>query len=188
MYQAKYAHRNQKRRLRWKKPFVLAMSVVILLLGMVSGSVAYLVASEDPLKNVFIPGEVKIEIDQNDSAGTKAYAKIQNCGNTDAYIRAMAVITWQDETGKIYPRMPQEGVDYSITWNRTGWSEPAAGEYFHTYNGKVSPGLWTENLFTDCTPVESALPEGCHLVVDVIAEAVQADANGLAAWSREGGQ
>ena len=68
MYQAKYAHRNQKRRLRWKKPFVLAMSVVILLLGMVSGSVAYLVASEDPLKNVFIPGEVKIEIDQNDSS------------------------------------------------------------------------------------------------------------------------
>jgi len=39
-------------------------------------------------------------------------------------------------------------------------------------------------LFTNCAPVEGKAPDGYHLAVDVIAEAVQADANGQAAWKR----
>ena len=117
MYQPKYTRKIRKRRLRWKTQFVMLVSAVVLLMGVVSGSVAYLFTSEEPLENEFTPGQVLIQVSASDEDGMRASGSVSNTGNVGAYVRAMVVVTWQDSEGRIYPAMPVEGTDYQITWN-----------------------------------------------------------------------
>lgn len=180
MYHGKFVRHNRKRRLRWEKYFVLLLSVAVLLVGAVGGSVAYLAAGETPLKNTFTAAECTVTVVDAGSNGVK----IRNDGDTDVYVRAMVVVTWQNSAGEVYGAAPEEGVDYTITWNSADWTAPAAGAYFHTYQEAVAFGSSTTELFTSCAGVEGKAPEGYHLAVDVIAEAIQADANGQTAWER----
>jgi len=180
MYQGKYTRKAGRRCLKWDKYFVLLLSAAVLLCGVVGGSVAYLAAADTPLENAFTSAEVIVTVLDAGSNG----AKLRNDGNTDAYVRAMVVATWQNSAGEVHWSAPAEGVDYTIDWNSADWDGPAAGAFFRTYSEKVSPGGSTAVLFTNCAPVEGKAPDGYHLAVDVIAEAVQADANGQAAWKR----
>lgn len=176
MKNGKYSN-NRKRRLRWSKQFVLLASVAALLMGVIGGSLAYLFTSTNSVVNSFTPGEVNITVDEDFDRETKNNVKIKNTGNVKAVIRAMVVVTWQDDAGNIYPAAPVEGDDYTITWTKDGWEGPDNGWYTH---GAIEPGESTGVLFTACSPVEDETPEGYHLVVDIIAEAIQAD--GGASW------
>ena len=49
---------NRKTRLRWNRSFVLAASVLALLLGIVGASLAYLSMKTEPVKNEFTSGKV----------------------------------------------------------------------------------------------------------------------------------
>lgn len=173
----RFSNRNNRRRLKWNKQFLLLVSITILILGTVGGSLAYLVTKTGPVENVFTPGKVDIEIDEpgwSDGGTVKNNVAIINQGNTPAYIRAMIVVTWQKEDGSIHPTKPEEGKDYTITWTKDGWSEPVNGWY--TTTSEIAGGDKTGVLFTACGPVADKAPEGgYHLVVDVIAEAIQAD-------------
>ncbi|MGM9590405.1 MAG: hypothetical protein ACI3V0_09585 [Faecousia sp.] len=178
MKYGKYSSDNRKRRLRWSKQFVLLASVAILLVGVVGGSLAYLLTNTDPVVNTFTPGNVTIEVDEDFDGSVKENVKIENTGNVDAYIRARVVVTWQDDSRNIYPAQPAEGTDYTISWRKDGWTGPVNGVYTHT--NSVAPGGQTGVLFTACQPVANKTPAGYHLVVDVIAEAIQA--GGGAQW------
>lgn len=178
MKYGKYSSNNRKRRLRWSKQFVLLASVAILLVGVVGGSLAYLLTNTAPVVNTFTPGNVEIEVKEEFNNNVKSKVTIMNTGNVDAYIRARVVVTWQDDSGNIYPKQPAEGTDYTISWTKDGWTEPVNGVYTHT--NPVAPGGQTGVLFTNCKPVADKTPAGYHLVVDVIAEAIQA--GGGAKW------
>lgn len=177
MKYGKYSSNNRKRRLRWSKQFVLLASVAILLVGVVGGSLAYLLTNTDPVVNTFTPGNVTIEVDEDFNGSVKENVRIENTGNVDAKIRARVVVTWQDDKGNIYPAQPAD-TDYTITWEMDGWTGPVNGVYTHT--NPVAPGGQTGVLFTNCKPVADKTPAGYHLVVDVIAEAIQA--GGGAKW------
>lgn len=175
MKNGKYSNKNRKRRLRWNKQFVLLVSMVALLIGVIGGSLAYLFTNTDPVTNTFIPGEVDIDIDEPGwDHAVKRSVTIQNNGNVSSYIRAAVVVTWQDESGKVYPGMPAAGTDYYIDWETTGWIGPDnAG--FYTFTTPVAPNGKTSVLITECYPYDDKTPENYHLVVDVISEAIQAD-------------
>ena len=175
MKNGKFSKKDRRRLLRWNKSFVLLLAVVTLVIGVVGGSLAYLIANTDSVVNTFTPGEVKITVDEKFDGNAKNDVKIRNTGNVDAKIRAMIVVTWQDDDGNVYPDAPAEGTDYSIQWTLEEWSSSENGWY--TYDTAVAPGESTGILFTACAPVEGQTPEGYHLVVDVIAEAIQADGN-----------
>lgn len=181
MNNGNYSTNNKKRRLRWSKQFVLLASVAVLLVGVIGGSLAYLFTNTDPIVNTFIPGKVDIEVDEPgwvDGNSVKENVSIKNTGNVSAVIRAMIVVTWQDASGNVYPKAPAEGTDYTIVWTKEDWTGPdASGWYSHA---AIKPGTSTGILFTRCAPVAENTPEGYRLVVDVIAEAIQAD--GGASW------
>lgn len=176
MYQGKFASKNRRRRLRWNKSFVLLLSVMAVLIGLVGSSVAYLAAAESPLENVFIPGKVVATAVDTDRNGVK----ITNTGNTDMYVRAVVVVTWQNSANEIHASAPVEGVDYTIEWNTADW-EVTDGIH-RMYKETISPGDSSKPLFTKCFPVDGKAPEGYHLVAETLVEAIQADENGLAAW------
>lgn len=174
MKYGKYSNNNKKRRLRWNKQFVLLVSIATLLVGIVGGSLAYLFTNTDPVVNTFVPGEVKIEINEPGWDGTiKNNVTLTNTGNVPAYIRARIVVTWQNDAGEIYHQAPGAD-DYTVTWHPDGgWT--GSGNGWYTTTDKIPAGEETPILFTNCKPDVQAPEEGYFLVVDVIAEAIQAD-------------
>ena len=176
MYNGKFNSKHTKRRLRWNKQFVLLVSILALVVGVAGGSLAYLIANTNSVVNTFTPGEVKIEINEPNENGVKKNVTITNSGNASAYIRAMIVVTWQDAAGNVYAKQPVAGTDYTIALGTTGWT--GAGNGYYVTTQAVGPGETTPVLIESCSPVDGKAPAGYHLVVDVIAEAKQANPDG----------
>lgn len=171
----KYA-KNKGRRLRWSKQVALLASITLVLTLTVGGALAYLTTKSEPVVNTFTPSKVDITVTEEFENNVKNNVCITlSEDSVKAQIRAMVVVTWQDKDGNIYPEKPVEKIgdadgDYTITWTKSGWSGPSGGWYTH---GAIEPGHSTGVLFTACAPVADKTPDGYHLVVDVIAEAIQ---------------
>ena len=158
-----------------KKKLILLVSLVMLLTVAVGGTLAYLTASTDPLPNIFTTSGVPISVQEDPFDGTvKNNVKIQNDGNTDAYIRAAVVVTWQDSEGNVYAVKPEAGVDYQITFpTGTGWVYLTADGFYY-YTASVASNNQTGVLLTNCKPLKSAPADGYTLCVEIVAESVQA--------------
>ncbi len=100
----------------------LALALLILAALSIGGTIAYLFTQSGPKENTFTPSNVACEVKENLSGATKSNVQIKNTGNTDAYIRAMIIVTWKDEDGNVYGKQPVPGTDYSITLNSDDWT------------------------------------------------------------------
>ncbi len=176
MYQGKHtnnaAHRSsaprRKRRLRWRKEFVLFCSVVVLLLGVIGGTVAYLVTNTDPVENTFTPATSGIDIPEVFDKETKKDVTVKNKSDYAVYARATYVAYWvSDADGSVIPGEPV------LTKEQIGseWGSQNADGYWY-YNQIVPAGATTAPFIVEMTADKI---EGRHLVVDVIAETVQAE-------------
>lgn len=175
MYQGKHTSHDcrraprKNRRLRWNRQFVLLVSIIALLVGIVGSSLAYLVTKTDPVQNTFQPSRVTCQIDEEFDGATKRNVNVTNTGDTDAYIRAALVFTWVDSKGNIAPNPVGSG-DYTL---ETGSDWTLKSDGFYYYNQSVAPGGKTTNLIVSCAPVSGKAPTGYTLCVDVIADAIQ---------------
>ena len=170
MYKAKHLRRNKS-----KKKWMLLVSLVMLLTITVGGTLAYITTSDDPVKNIFTTSQVPISVQEDPFDGTvKNNVKIQNDGNTDAYIRAAVVVTWKDSSGNVYAVKPEVGVDYQATFpGDTGWVYREADGFYY-YTASIAPNNQTGVLLTNCKPLKSAPADGYTLCVEIVAESVQA--------------
>lgn len=177
MYQGKHIPRDSRRaprknrRFRWNRQFVLLVSIIALLVGIVGSSLAYLVTKTDPVQNTFQPSRVTCRIDEEFDKATKRNVKVTNTGDTDAYIRAYIVVTWTDDDGNIVAQKPVAGEDYSLVIpTNTGWSKGSDGFYY--YASSVAPNGQTGTLIESCSP-KGENAQKYKLTVDIIADAVQ---------------
>lgn len=92
---------------------------------------------------------------------------VQNTGSVTAYIRAVVVVNLLDAQGNVSARIPEPGVDYTITYASDGWVRGGDGYYYYTH--PVAPGAHTENLISAC----EALRSDCGVQVQVLAEGIQ---------------
>lgn len=169
MYKGK--HTLSKARTHVTKPFALLVSLVLLAVGLTSTSLAFLIDHTPAVVNKFDPGEVTASIDENFEDNVKTDVKVQNTGNTDAYIRAKVVVTWQDNEGNIYAQAPVVGEDYTIEYNNDGWV--SKGGYWYCTTPVVANGF-TPVLINTCSPVSGREPTSdYHLVVEILADAIQ---------------
>lgn len=176
MYQGKFTNSSasgstprRKRRLSWRKEFVLACSAIVLLIGFAGGSLAYLFTHTDSITNTFTPAEVDVSIQETFDEQTKENVHFQNTGDVPVYMRARLVINWTDANGKIVPQ--PEG--YSVEYNRlpgTNWVQN--GTYYY-YTKAVPAGESTTNLVDSITANTPENPE-YYLLVDVLVETIQA--------------
>lgn len=170
MYNGKY---NRKRRLRWKREFVLTCSVVILVLGMVGGSLAYLFTNTAPVENTFTPPTIEVEVTEGFDEVVKTNAGVKNTSSFNAYVRATYAIFWQNEAGDVYGEAPELGTDYSLTMGNN-WVKVSDGYCYYTA-GSVAPNAVAADLIVKCERLNTPAPEGYHMVVDVIGELIQAE-------------
>lgn len=169
MYQGRYqakkpARKRPARRRKLNKYFLVTLSLV-LLLGVAGGAtLAYIIAEGGTVENGFTPGEVKCSVNE--------VYEITNDGNVDAYIRAAVVVNWENTAGEIRGISPKEGTDYTLALD-SAWKK--IGDYY--YYQKVVPFEGTDEKTSPVVTVtqKTAAPDGFELVVEVLAEAIQAD-------------
>lgn len=179
MYQGKH-HKKSCRRSR--KSAALLVSLLLLLTVTVGGTIAFLMDSDGPLANLFTPSQVTTEVEETFDGTTKSKVSIKNTGNTDAWIRAAVVITWQDKDGNVYGQAPVVNMDYNISYNISEeveadcWVEGEDGFYYWTSpvaakaDEKISA---TGILIGSCTALEGKAPDGYYLTVEIIGSGIQ---------------
>lgn len=165
------------------KALLLIASLAVLLTATVGSTAAWLVSKPAAVENDFVPGKVACEVLEDFGKDyVKRDVKVQNTGNTDAYIRVLLVFTWKDKAGNIFSNKPQEGKDYQINMDNmylTDWimQKSDAGLYFY-YKKPVAPDAETGKLIDSLRQIAGVTgPENgkYKLSVDILADAVQAD-------------
>lgn len=163
---------------------VTLMASLLVVLGLaVGGTVALLFDKTEPVVNTFTPAEVTTTVDETIVGDVKSRVKIENTGDTKAWIRAAVVITWQDKDGNVWGVAPVENTDYTITWNTDGTVSDAgtisAGSWykgtdgFYYYTSPVATGDTTGVLITSCQPVADKAPTGYNLCVEILGSGIQ---------------
>lgn len=167
--------KKSRRKVKNRKVSILLVSLALIMMIGVYGTVAYLVTQTESVTNTFIPGNVDSHVDEDIENGVKNDVKIVNDGDVDAYVRAMVVVSWQDSAGNIYSELPVENQDYSFTI-------PASNDWklkddYYYYTKKVIPDGETTALLTEGTLLtETALiPEGYKLSIEILSQTIQAD-------------
>lgn len=163
-----------------KKSLITLVSILAILCVTVGGSLAFLVDTDGPVTNVFNPSKVTTEVIENLNGKTKENVKIMNTGDTDAYIRAAVVVTWQDAQGNVYGKKPDPATDYTIVFE-TGQQSNPDGKWtkgvdgFYYWSEPVAPNDTTNILIQTCSVKNGAqIPDGYNLAVEIIGSGVQA--------------
>lgn len=151
--------------------------VIICLLALIStgGVIAYLMQNAE-VNNAFSAGRVTCEVEETFINNIKSNVKVKNTGNTDEFIRAKIVVNWvsdnDDHTVYGIKPVPGPGNDYQIIFGTFGWDYEDDGYYY--YDQAVAAGETTGNLIETCALLGEA-PEGYHLSVEIIADAIQTE-------------
>ena len=157
---------------RWPKWLPAAAAVALIATLAVGGTLAWLSAYTQPVKNTFVMGTVPPQVTENFDHRVKEDVAVTNTGNIPAYIRVALVFTWQegeDENAKVVgtPVDPEE--DLVIDWGDSGWIK--IGDYYY-YTQPVAAGATTSNLI-DKAEVKTA--NGYRMNLQVIADSIQAN-------------
>lgn len=176
----RYVSPLRQRRSKDRKRHMLTIALVSVICCIISGvTLAYVFTHTNPLENTFDPSKVSCQVLEGEDGHTfdgetKTNVKIQNTGQTDAYIRAAVVVTWMSEDKKtVTASVPQENTDYSITYAiGSGWLKGADGFWYYTSPVAVDDS--TKVLISDCHLLDTAnIPEGFYLSVEIVASAIQ---------------
>lgn len=153
------------------------LSVLLVAVVAVGGTLAYLYATDSPLLNTFTLADVHTEIEEPESgtAVTKD-PKIQNEGKSPVYVRARAVISGGDAD------VIEANNWITIVYNEPVWVN--GGDGFYYYTDILQPkaegaGVYptTSELFTDVT-VSNEVSKEAEFYLDVYQESVLAPADG----------
>lgn len=161
---------KKNKRLIIKNSLFMQISI-LLLICLVTGSVAYLI-KQNSLKNEFLIGEVKTEVMEEFDINNKIKqdVRIKNIGNVPIYIRAKIVISWKDEQGNILEGIPEENVDYSIKFSETSnWIKSNDGYYY--YKKAIEQNTTTDILIEECKQIKEY--EDKILEVSIANQAIQ---------------
>ena len=156
----------------WRRPALVVLSLAMLLLVSVGGTLAFLVDKTDSVQNTFTPSTMTTTIEEDFDEETKEDVQIKNTGEVDAWIRATVIFNWADAAGNPVKQVDMD--DLNITWYDSGWFQGTDGYYYHedvvTKNGGLTDVLITSVKLADgITP-----PAGAdHLQVTIVSQAIQ---------------
>ena len=158
----------------------MILVAILLALILACGAVyAYMFMRTEEQSTQFIPAKVDCEVEETYGNNVKSSITVTNTGNIDAYIRIRLVSYWVDKDDNVVAKPSPE---ISFSYNNDVWDGGADNTYY--YRTAVSPGSSTPNLVPSGGLVLQTDAEGNKQVVDVFAEAIQADpiTAAISAW------
>lgn len=168
---------------RWPKWLPAAAAVALIATLAVGGTLAWLSAYTQPVKNTFVMGHIDPEVEESfhPDQGVKSDIRVTNHGNVPAYVRVALVFTWREgaesgqnpgNTGTIVGGTPVEGTDYTFSLGQN-WVKGSDGYYY--YKSSVAPdGTTPDSLGEVCVQDTSEMAKQYNLDVQVIADSIQA--------------
>ena len=147
----------------------LLLSLLLLTVFAVGGTVAYLVTRTTPVQNTFTPATVSCEVTEDFDGTTKSNVNVQNTGDTYAYIRVKLVSYRVNASGQhIGGTATVPGFTPGTNWVQNG------GYYYYTL--PVAPGSSPANDLIGETGIKLTTyddADGGKQVIEVMAEAIQ---------------
>ncbi len=172
---------DKKRRPKKLLALIICLDLVVMMA--VSGTLAYIFTSTDPVVNTFTPVTPGSKIDEEFENNVKSDVKVNNTGEVASYIRAKVVITWQDKDGNVYPVSPVENTHYTISYLSvkdpetdsvtitTDWILSADGFWY--YKKSVAAGASTTNLIGEAKQIKECEDTNYKLHIEILSQAVQ---------------
>lgn len=164
-----------------RKPIVKTLlSVLLVAVVLVGGTMAYLLASDHSILNTFQLAKVSTEIEEEGSTKADKAAMVANNSETSAvYVRAKVVVSSENVDPSLITVKDEQ---YNTSndpldpeqENTPYWED--GGDGFYYYNAILQPGTSTEALFTGVT-IDSGVPETATFSVGVYQESVLAPAD-----------
>ena len=151
-----------------RKGILLTALLAALCMG-IGGTMAYLTDRTPQIVNTLQPGKVPPHIVEEFDGRVKQNVRVRNEGNTDAFVRAFAVITWKDQNGNTAPDVPVQNRDFTIGWSDSGWKK--LGDYYYCTTPVAPEGMTPVLIGEVHQKIEKT---GYDLVVDVVAQTIQA--------------
>ena len=167
------------------KPIIkVLLSVLLVTVALVGGTLAYLVASDDPIINTFKLANVDTEIDEpgGGNASTKT-PWVENNGESTVFVRAKAVVVTGDGSS-----VPVTEADLRINYNNADYHKPASGgnnwedkdgvcwmyggDGWYYYNRTLAKNDITEPLFDGVEVTNTELDETANFDIYVYHESV----------------
>ena len=163
LYETNHVRIKRRKRMTGKKLIALCAALV-LVIGTVGATIAWLTAQTNPIVNTFDPSHVSCKVDENfnSESGLKEHVKIQNTSDIPAYIR-VRLVSYHKEGDTIVGGAGELPQDEDL--NLTGWVR--IGAYYYC---KVPVAA---NDFTPELIESYQLKEG--QVLEVLAEAIQSE-------------
>lgn len=165
-----------------KRSLVLVVSVLVLLLAVAGGTLAWLTAQTDGVVNTFTPAQVSCKVTENFDGTTKSNVNVENTSNIPAYIRVKLVTYRVNKDGQ---HIGGTATIPDFTPG-TNWVEH---DGYYYYTRPVAPGQTPETNLIDTITLSSSYidADGGKQVIEVMAEAIQSvpKAAVQAAWGSD---
>ena len=149
----------------------IIIASLLIAAGAVGATLSYIMAKTPPVENEFEKAVVSCKVTETFDGTKKTDVAVQNTGNVTSYVRVVAVVSWvSSNDGAIFPVMPVEGVDFSLSLGSAAWHKSADGYYYFT--SPLKAGASTDILISSIEEITAA-PDGCVLSVQIAASALQ---------------
>ena len=176
-----------------KNKRLLRISAILLVAAVLTTAVnAFMINRSQTFRNKFVPASVKCEIEEqfSEAEKTKTSIKVENTGNTDAYIRVRLVFHWEDSKGNVVGKNMDPTVsiddfkgDLGSYFNSSEWVK-GEDDYTYYYKKPVAPGGLTAELLNEKIKMyhyehtvqidsKTTVTYYYYPVIEVLAEAVQ---------------
>ncbi len=162
-----------------KKYIVILASILLALALCTVGTLAYMFRETDEAEDPLEVAKVSCEVSERFENNKKSEISVKNTGNINAYVRVRLVPYWVDSNGN---RIYKSASVPSFSYDSNAWLADGANNTYY-YRLPLSPSSSTPSLPT--SDIILAAEDGCYLVLDVVAEAIQAEptASVTEAWS-----
>lgn len=169
-YEGKYrkAPARRSRKTGNKRRTALLLSMVLLVVIAIGGTVAFLVTNDGPVTNTFAPSHVACKVTEEFDGTLKKNVNVENTGDTEAYIRVKLV------TYRVNAQNLPIGGAATIPQFTLGTNWVLYDGYYY-YTLPVKPGEKPEDdLIGEMTLTGSYTDaDGGKQVIEVMAEAIQ---------------
>lgn len=151
-----------------KSMLKIALSVLLVAVVLVGGTLAYLVTQTDILTNTFAVVDINTTIEENPENESAQGKKpvVKNQSNVPVYVRAIAVVVTEEGSS-----VPVSDGDVTIHYNYSDTKWEKNGDYYY-YTAPVAPSESTEKLFDGVTT--QITDTGAKFAVYVYQESVEA--------------
>ena len=151
-----------------KRSIVLVASVLVLLLAVAGGTMAWLIANTGPVVNSFTPAHVSCAVTEDFDGTIKRSVNVTNTGDIDAYIRVKLVTYRVNDDGQ------HIGGTAAIPAFTPGDGWVKYGDYYY-YTYPVAPGQQPETPLIDSLTLTGSYSDadGGKQALEIMAEAIQ---------------